>query len=1020
MLSILTMLEAEVGCAGTVGHQKHSILNTAKPNTNIQSWTERAKKQELNGVVFDLLFCSAYLADDSNISPQTELASSISKTHSREDLLILCKSASDGQLTLPIPGIGDEIKNFQSACRYFGLVQHGPALSTTSAIAQLDRCESIFNALKAEVAVAAVQEKAADLYLFRLSQNYTAEQKYEAALAVYSRYGFNTALARIYENLAYSYQVQGIFDAAEAAYAEAGSKFSAADRYDKAPECYLEAAQCLVLLGEKHLASARTTQALNLARRKYVQGGDSTALIKVLMSAADVFFQIGNADDQLVVLREAVKRVDSNDERLRVLILRELASVLEDQGKQEESQRIQTDVDRILSKMIADLQKEIVKLRQSRRQEHTRIGTSLSLLGWAYEQKGLIEMAAQTHADAAEAWEKAAEYRKAIDALVVERNCLLRLPTYNTASLPPTLIADKAEEWSEWDIACTELLALAGKPEQDTRAINDYYERAIRDGRKGSDMTALYDALIQSSRFLLDQNDSGRAIPLLREAIEISKEIPTDLSSLSSLYLLAVKAENDLKLNQSLLEEWAERAISLSNMQAAISQDTKDDQVIVELISRLIDAETKAGRKANVLDYIARLRSMPRLRKPCLTALDNHPELQVQDSDSNGEIASNEVATGRAQVLKWLAETSAFIGKSRLSGGLDFRYTLKQVECLPESAVYLQYIITHTGVYAFVARQSDMSIIYVGSRAFLDELLSDFRQDVLLAQASIESGLPLKDPSLSGTEKSDPMVHTLSRLHSMLINPVLTMIAGSSSLVVGLPQEMSFIPVHALLSEENEKYVLDDFAVSYLRPTTTLAFKTDSRIWSATEPILIFAAESEIIPSVESEISGIVSSFQSSRCVRGTDVSRGFSKLAGDARCIHISAHYSPGTNSAIRFANEGVPVSLDDIYALRTPSLELVTLSCCESAGGVQAHLDSAISLVDAFSLAGTHTVAATLWRVSDKASAAFAENFYSGLASGDSKVDALRSAQLTLREMPGMKHPFYWSAFALFGDPI
>jgi CHAT domain-containing protein len=147
-------------------------------------------------------------------------------------------------------------------------------------------------------------------------------------------------------------------------------------------------------------------------------------------------------------------------------------------------------------------------------------------------------------------------------------------------------------------------------------------------------------------------------------------------------------------------------------------------------------------------------------------------------------------------------------------------------------------------------------------------------------------------------------------------------------------------------------------------------------------------------------------------------VKAAIASLDQDTRCLHVTAHYSAADRGAIRFDGQTL-VSVYDICNLRAPNLELVVLSCCESAGGLQTHTETAVSLVDAFGLAGVDTVLATQWRVSDSASAELAQRFYAGLAAGRSKADALRSAQLALKGTPGFEHPFYWSAFALFGDP-
>ena len=44
--------------------------------------------------------------------------------------------------------------------------------------------------------------------------------------------------------------------------------------------------------------------------------------------------------------------------------------------------------------------------------------------------------------------------------------------------------------------------------------------------------------------------------------------------------------------------------------------------------------------------------------------------------------------------------------------------------------------------------------------------------------------------------------------------------------------------------------------------------------------------------------------------------------------------------------------------------------------------------------------------------------QRFYGYLKAGQSKADALRSAQLALLENPELAHPFHWAGFQLIGD--
>jgi hypothetical protein len=74
------------------------------------------------------------------------------------------------------------------------------------------------------------------------------------------------------------------------------------------------------------------------------------------------------------------------------------------------------------------------------------------------------------------------------------------------------------------------------------------------------------------------------------------------------------------------------------------------------------------------------------------------------------------------------------------------------------------------------------------------------------------------------------------------------------------------------------------------------------------------------------------------------------------------------------------------------------------------------------AFATAGTRTVVASLWKVSDAATRELMVEFYRNLWERRlPKLQALRQAQLAvMRHGPGdSAHPRYWAAWTLSGDP-
>jgi|GEM_PF-1139135 len=96
----------------------------------------------------------------------------------------------------------------------------------------------------------------------------------------------------------------------------------------------------------------------------------------------------------------------------------------------------------------------------------------------------------------------------------------------------------------------------------------------------------------------------------------------------------------------------------------------------------------------------------------------------------------------------------------------------------------------------------------------------------------------------------------------------------------------------------------------------------------------------------------------------------------------------------------------------------DLVVLSGCETGIGKSLAAEGLMSLTRPFFVAGARQVVSSLWKVSDQATAALMEHFYTHLLDHQLPAEkALQRAKDDMRADPQWQHPYFWAGFVIQG---
>jgi CHAT domain-containing protein len=203
---------------------------------------------------------------------------------------------------------------------------------------------------------------------------------------------------------------------------------------------------------------------------------------------------------------------------------------------------------------------------------------------------------------------------------------------------------------------------------------------------------------------------------------------------------------------------------------------------------------------------------------------------------------------------------------------------------------------------------------------------------------------------------------------------------------------------------QNRRYIIDDYTVSYA-PSAKILQHCQQRKRSAPQKLTILQANPEdtaMLPHSYREIEDIRALFPKSRIVYEA-TENDLAAEAQKAHILHICGHAdSRGITLHDKIKKKKKKdFLLEDIFAtIDMPAASLVTLSACET--GMLARRyehDEYVSLTSAFLYAGSSAVVSSLWPVSDISTSLLMKKMYECLKAGCGKAEALRQAQLWLK---------------------
>lgn len=277
----------------------------------------------------------------------------------------------------------------------------------------------------------------------------------------------------------------------------------------------------------------------------------------------------------------------------------------------------------------------------------------------------------------------------------------------------------------------------------------------------------------------------------------------------------------------------------------------------------------------------------------------------------------------------------------------------------------------------------------------------------------------------SGTQQYLPYA---KELYDLLIRPIEPALqANKVKTLVFVPDgALRTIPLAALY--DGHKYVIEEYSLA-VTPGLTLM---DPRPLphGAAKVLIAGLSQSvqgyEALDSVPEEVTSIEGQFQASTLLNKDFVKPELQTSINDGNyaIIHIASHgeFSGKSDRSYLLTYDG-KLSLDDLEHLIRPHqfrgvpVEMLFLSACQTAAGDDR---AALGLAGIAIKSGARSALASLWSVSDEATAKLVEEFYAELKKNptESKSEALQKAQIALLKDEHFAHPMFWSPFQVIGN--
>jgi len=335
---------------------------------------------------------------------------------------------------------------------------------------------------------------------------------------------------------------------------------------------------------------------------------------------------------------------------------------------------------------------------------------------------------------------------------------------------------------------------------------------------------------------------------------------------------------------------------------------------------------------------------------------------------------------------------------------------------LPDNCCLIEYFIAKGSLFVFVITASSIRAYSLGEFTTIKSTLAFLQMNL--------QAVPKTRPE-SIIQLIQQAQNQLYNLYTALLEPFIEAIRAYEHWIIVPHNFLHALPFHALY--DGQQYLIEQYEISYL-PCAALLHHCQHASHTATtadsvNALVLGHTQNGTLPGRAYE-SQLVAQLLNGKCLLDREATlASLQQEASKYQILHLATHGRFNASNPLfsGLALEGSELTTFDIFNMNL-NASLVVLSACETARALVGGGDELLGLSRALFYAGAKSLVVSQWKVEDESTALLMVSFYRYLMQGYTKKQALRQAQCQLLSgdrNAKLRHPFFWSAFFLMGNP-